>query len=126
MIVDDSSRCSAVTSCGKIKTNYAYNGTYGFIFQFGGASLYIYDSKRGEKHVYKIFSRSWYPEHSGKSVLDIDFNKGFLLFKSSKFFETVATFQSFCFLMLKDFNGEEFSSLNLNYTSQELFKSELL
>lgn len=126
MIVDDSSRVAAITSCGSIRSNYAYNGTYGFIFQFGGASLYIFDSTRGKSHKYKIFSRSWYPaKGSGLKVLDIDFNKGFLLFETKSFEVCLDAFRSFCFRMFQDLKFSDFSPYNLNYTQADLFKNEL-
>ena len=114
MSLDDKSRFSAITECGMIKSNYSYNGTYAFITHCGGACVYIYDSKRGKNHKYKLFSRSWYPDNE---VLDIDFNRGFLLFVTESFDSALNEFFRLSKMLLEFMiNNHDFSPIDINRT----------
>lgn len=109
MIVDDSTRFSAITSCGMIKTNYAYNGTYSYIFTFGGAAIYIFYSPRS-KLCYKIYTRSYFPD--GRKLIKISADRGFLYYETSDFKDCLYNYKSIVQRFFYDFK-DHFEDMRL-------------
>lgn len=130
MTVDDSSRFSAITTCGYVKTNFSYNGTYAFIYQFGGASIYVY--KNQYKHVWQVYSRSWFPPKELCDVKKIHHDRGFLLVETKddshdSFRQIVCAYHTLVGLAQLEFQPhiDEFSSsLFTNDDTLNLFQDQ--
>lgn len=124
MEVPENSRFATITHCGKINSNYAYNGTFAYIFSFGAISIYVYYNSRKKNH-YQIYSRSWRSKRC--DVLDVNYDKGFLLYETSSYIQAIYHYNEFVFECLRD-NFDEFDKcddLKLldNETSNYLFKN---
>ena len=122
MIKSDQARFSAITESGLIRSNFAYNGTYAYIFTFGCATIYIYYSPRSNTP-YKIYTRSYFP--SDRIPIKISLQRGFLFYETSDFSQAVIAYKTLILRFFHDFK-DSFDNLKPIFSneSQLLFFEE--